>query len=441
MIQASKKVLTLLCCIFFTAGLQRVFAQRDTATTINTVLTTHSKDGIFSSVASYTFEVNNAGKSRQKGKVSYLVTTEAGKKVKSDSVKVSIGSESTGTYNFDIPGMKPGFYKVSFIVNVAANNNDDTYDDTTRKAFGIKPDRIRSQYAKPADFDEFWEKAKKDLAAVKPEYVVTEQPDSSKDNRRVFKVEMKSLGGLTIRGYLTEPKDKSKYKKFAVLLALPGYQVSLGPMSGNDPDMAIFTLNIRGQGNSRDVIDVRRQNFILLDLEDKNRYVMRGAIMDCVRAVDFICSRPELRSYNIIASGGSLGGFLAVATSAVDKRISFCSAANPIFCDVRNLVDEVKWPINDIKQYVKTRPGLTMEKVMDNLDYFDTKNFASELKCPTLVGIGLVDDIAPPNHVYTMYNEITAPKHLIVFRDLGHEIGIKYAIYEGRWMRDTFALF
>jgi len=189
------------------------------------------------------------------------------------------------------------------------------------------------------------------------------------------------------------------------------------------------------------VIDVRRENYIILNLEDKNKYVLRGAIMDCVRAVDFIYSRPELRHDNIIAAGGSLGGFLAIATSGIDKRINFCSAANPIFCDVRNWSNEVDWPFIDIRKYVNTRPGLTFEKVLSNLDYFDGKNFATYIQCPTLVGMGLVDNISPPNNVYTMYNNIRAKKHLLIFRDLGHEIGVKYEIYEGRWMRDTFALF
>ena len=254
-------------------------------------------------------------------------------------------------------------------------------------------------------------------------------------------VEMKSLGGLVVRGWLTEPKTSNKKKSFAVLLALPGYQVALKPMFGTDPDIAIFTLNIRGSGNSRDVINVRRESYIVLNIEDKKRYVMRGAIMDCVRAVDFIYSRRELRHDNIIAAGGSLGGYLAIATSAVDKRINFCSSANPILSDIRSWANEVDWPFIDIKKYVATRPGLTFDKVLDNLDYFDGKNFASNLNVPTLVGLGLVDPIAPPNNVYTLYNAIHCPKHLIIFRDLGHEIGMKFNVYEGRWMRDTFALF
>jgi len=431
------RFLTIACALCTTAGIQQASAQKNESDngSVTTTLTPHSKDGVFSSTASYTFSVNSTYKNDEVGKVSYLVTTETGKKVRADSVKVKIGANGSGNYNFDIPGLSPGFYKINFMVNVS------DYDDTTRKAFGIRPTEIRSQYGKPADFEAFWRQALSDLAKVKPDYKVTELPDSSRDNRRVFLVEMKSLGNLTIRGYLTEPITKNKNKKFAVLLGLPGYQVSLGPMFGTDPDIAIFTINIRGSGNSKDVINVRRESYIVLNLEDKNRYVLRGAIMDCVRAVDFICSRPELRHDNIIASGGSLGGFLAVATSSVDKRISFCSAANPILSDIRNLVHEVDWPFIDIGRYVKTRPGLTMDKVLSNMDYYDAKNFATNLECPTLVGMGLVDNIAPPNNVYTLYNNVRAPKHVIIFRDLAHEIGVKFNVYEGRWMRDTFALF
>ena len=431
----SGKILYMFCCLLVVTGVQHSFAQGDNEGTITTVLTPHSSDGIFSSAASYTFYIKSTFKKPQTGTISYIVTTETGKKLKTDSARVSIGREGSRSYDFNIPKLNPGFYKINFMVNLS------DYDDTTKKAFGIKPGEIHSQYGKPTGFESFWKTAKQELDKVKPEYKVTEMPDSAKDGRKVFLVEMKSLGGLTVRGWLTEPVSKNKNKKFVVLLGLPGYQVTLNPMFGTDPDIAIFTINIRGSGNSRDVINVRRDSYIVLNIEDKNKYVLRGAIMDCVRAVDFICSRPELRHDNIIAAGGSLGGYLAVTTASLDKRVSFCSAANPILCDVRNLVGEVDWPFIDIKKYVNTRPGLTFDKMLSNLDYFDCKNFATNLECPTLVGLGLVDNIAPPNNVYTLYNGIRSKKHMIIFRDLGHEIGMKFEIYEGKWMRDMFALF
>lgn len=450
------KVLGLVCGLVIIAGVQLCYAQDNSKKAdakkadtqkeepkdesegdVSTVLIPHSKNGIFGSTASYTFEVKNNLATEQVGHVSYQVTTESGKKLRADSVKVRIGRNSTGTYNFEVPGMKPGFYKINFMVNVS------DYDDTTRRAFGIKPDEIRSQYEKPADFEQFWQDTKAELAKVNPQFKMTEMPDSSKDGRRVFLVEMRSLDNLLVRCWLTLPKSKNKNKKFVVLMGLPGYQVNLRPMFGTDPDIAILNVNIRGQGNSRDVINTTREGYIFHNIENKSKYVLRGAIMDCVRAVDFICSRPELRHDNILVAGGSLGGYLAIATSSLDKRITLCSSANPILCDIHNLVPQVDWPFIDIRRYVKTRPGLTFEKVLNNMDYYDAKNFGTMLQCPTLVGIGLVDPIAPPNTVYALYNNIPdqIQKHVIVFRDLGHEIGRNYEVFEGRWMRDTFALF
>lgn len=403
---------------------------------ISTVLISADKEAIFDDAAKYTFEVKNTTNTDQVGKVSYLVTTETGVPLKRDSVNVKIGKKSTERYKFEIPENKPGFYKINFMINVS------DYDDTTRKAFGIKPQLLTSKYKKPADFEAFWQAAKDELAKVKPEFKVTPVPKYNSVNRYTYAFEMKSLGNLTIRGWLTVPKIVDKKKKFSVLVGLPGYQVNLDPMVGLDNDMAIITLNVRGQGNSRDVIHTRRDEFIFHHIEDKNKYVMRGVIMDCIRCIDFIYSRPELRHDNILVSGGSMGGFLAIATAGLDKRVALCSTQNPILCDVRDLVGRVDWPLIDINKYVAIQPGLTLDKVFNTLDYYDTKNFASDITCPVLMGIGSLDPIAPPPNEYVAYNGIPAKsKRIMVFKDLAHEVNTKYKDMEGRWMRDTFALF
>jgi cephalosporin-C deacetylase len=401
---------------------------------ISAMLTTPSKTAVFEDVAKYTYIVKNPTDNQQVGTVSYKVTTETGKLLNVASVNVKIAKRGTGSYNFEIPESNPGFYKISVMVNIT------DYDDTTRRAFGIKPSEIRSSYPKPADFDEFWYNTKADLASVKPEFKMTYLPDSTRDNRKVYLVEWKSLDNLTIRAYLTVP-IVNKHKKFAVLLGLPGYQVSLPPMFGTDNDLAIMTVNVRGQGNSRDVIHTPRNEYIFYHIEDKNKYVMRGAIMDCLRAVDFIFTQPNLQHDHIMVSGGSMGGFLSIATASLDKRVALCSAQNPILSDVHNLPGETDWPFYDIGKYIRSKPGLTLDKVLSNLDYFDTKNFASELTCPTVLGIGLLDNIVPPNNAYTDYNNMKCKKHIIIFRDLAHEVGASYKGYEGRWMRDTFGLF
>ena len=419
------------------ASLAQAQAKKTVATEsdVSTEVVAHDGDAIFSSQASFTFSVKNRLDAEQSGTLSYLVTTEKGERVAEKRVNVNIGAYANKDVDFDVPPLAPGFYKINFMINVS------DYDDTTIRAFGIRPKEIQSQYARPADFDEFWQKAKDDLAKVKPNFKLTPVPKKSTSDRNVFEIQMQSLDNYTIRGWLTVPKTKNPHRKFAVLLGLPGYQVDLDPIVGSDDDLAIITLNTRGQGTSRGPIDTRRDEFISYKLEDKDRYVMRGVIMDCVRAIDFVYSQPNLIHDNILVSGGSMGGYLALAVAGVDKRVNLCSAQNPILCDIRGLVNEVDWPITSIKKYVATQPGLTLEKALSNLDYYDGKNFAQNINCSTLVGIGLLDPFAPPNNEYATFNLIPGKKKIMVFKNLGHEISGKYKEWEGRWMRDTFALF
>jgi cephalosporin-C deacetylase len=395
------------------------------------------KDAIFDANSNIVYHVNldNKFNSNQTGTLSYKLFTLADKQITERAVNVSLHKNSSKNITLTIPRQAAGFYKINIIIALPE------YDDTVRRVFGVDPNRIRSEYSKPPDFDSFWDNTLEELGKVEPNFKVTEMPDSSRDNRKVYAIEMKSLGNITVRGWMTLPDTKNRRKKFPVLLGLPGYQVDLKPMFGTDEDLAIVVLNVRGQGNSRDRIRTLRDDYIFTGLEDKNRYVMRGAIMDCVRMVDFIFSREELDHDNIMVSGGSMGGFLSIATAGLDHRIKLCSAQNPILCDVKALPGKVVWPLRDFNRYIRINRGLTMDKLLDNLSYFDTKNFATRITCPTLMGIGLLDHLAPADNEYSAYNSIQGKKHMIVFRDLGHEVALYYKEYEGRWMRDTFGLF
>jgi len=401
---------------------------------VTTELTTPDHNAFYASEAQFAFAVKNTTKNVQEGTVSYQVTSESGEKLNAKSIKVKIPRKSSRRFLFNIPESKPGFYKVAFMINVT------DYDDTTRKAFGIRPEEIRSQYKKPGDFESFWQSTKDELAKVAPNFRCTHQYDSS--GRSVYLIEMQSLDNMTVRGWMTVPITKNKNKKFPVWLGLPGYQVNLLPIiAKDDEDLAIITLNVRGQGNSRGPINTPKAEYISYRVEDRNKYVMRGAIMDCIRCIDFIFSRKDLNHDKIFVTGGSLGGYLAVATAALDHRVAICSAQNPILSDVRNLINEVEWPMSDIKKYVGTRPGTSLKQVLDNLDYFDIKNFAPMIDCPMLMAAGLLDPLAPPDSEYAAYNLMGGDKHIMVFKNLGHEVKEDFGMHQGLWMRDEFVLF
>jgi len=402
---------------------------------VSTTLVTGSKDGIFSSRASYTFNVKNATDAPQTGTVSYIAVTPAGVTVAKESRMVNLSKHSNNSFDFTVPEQKPGFYKINFMINVS------DYDDTTRRVFGVRPEEIQSQHGRPADFDSFWQTTKNELATVKPQFKMTEKTEQETENRKVYLIEMRSLDNITVRGWLTIPKTTIRNRRFTTLLALPGYQVDLKPMLGEDNDIAIITLNVRGQGNSRDVIHPKRPDYISLNAEDKNKYVLRGAIMDCIRTIDFIYSRPELDPKRIEVSGGSLGGFLAAAVAGLDNRVQLVSSQNPILSDIRNLPNQEDWPMYDLHKYAGEK-GIKFDKVLDNLDYFDIKNFAQNIQTPILLGIGLLDHLAPPNNEYAFYNLIPGKyRRIMVFKDLGHEVPTAYIMKDGHMMRDKFALF
>ncbi|MDB5091445.1 MAG: Acetyl xylan esterase [Mucilaginibacter sp.] len=420
----------------YTSGIVNNASSDEDSGEVSTILTAHDKNAIFDNVATYTFEVKNTYNKPQAGKVTYLITDQFNKKLRKDSILINVEQHSSRSYDFTLPPLKSGFYKVNFMINVT------DYDDTIRRVFGIRPDEIRSAHSRPDDFDKFWETAKAQLAKVKPEYKITEKFDLEKDNRKVFLIEMKSLGNKTIYVWLTEPEHHQKYQKFPVLLLLPGYQATNIPLLGRDDDMAFVSPDVRGQGLSKENFDMRREDYIVNGLEDKNKYIMRGIIMDCIRAIDFIYSRPELGHDRIGVTGGSMGGYLSITTAALDKRVTFCAPQNPFMSDIYNMDNgAVEWPINYMKKYVTIRPDLTFEKALDNLQYFDTKNFASAVSCPVVMGIGLLDPFVPPNNSYVVFNSIKTKKKIFVFKDLGHEVGDKYYNYEIRFTRDTFGLF
>ncbi len=408
----------------------------NTADQVSTVLTPHSSDAIFHSNASYTFTVKNTYHNAEVGRLSYLVMDQFNKPLMRDSVHVTIPANSSKAFDFTIPENKTGFYKVNFMINVA------DYDDTTRRVFGIRAEEIRSNHEKPADFDQFWINSKAELEAVKPDFKVTEQPEKEEFGEKVYMIQMRSLGGMLIRGWMTVPKMTHNNQKFPVLIMLPGYQADTKPLLGEAADMIFISADVRGQGLNRAEMNMRRDDYITHDLENKNKYYLRGVIMDCVRYVDFACTRPEIDKSRIAVSGGSMGGYTCITTAAIDHRVALCAPQNPFMSDVYNMDNGASvWPLQHMKLYVAIRPGLSFDKIMDNLQYFDTKNFATMIQCPTLMGIGLLDPYVPPNNSFAVFNNIRSKKKIIVFKDLGHEVGEKYNLYEERWMRDQFAMF
>ena len=67
------------------------------------------------------------------------------------------------------------------------------------------------------------------------------------------------------------------------------------------------------------------------------------------------------------------------------------------------------WPM----WYWKTE-GKDEAKVRRAAGYFDVVNFASRVKCPVLIGVGLIDTVCPSPGVFAAYNQFQGPKEIVV---------------------------
>ncbi|WP_448702913.1 acetylxylan esterase [Mucilaginibacter sp. AW1-3] len=394
-----------------------------------------NKGAVFSSNApiSYTVDLKSNFKTTQTGKISYMVTTSQGKLVAQHSVPVSLLPKGNKTVSFEIPAQSSGFYNINFAINTSK------YDDTLRRAFGVDTNKIISTRPKPADFDAFWDNAKAELAKVAPDFKVTEKPDLE-HNDKVYLIEMRSLDNQIIRGYMSLPKDLDPKQKLPVSLALPGYGAQAQPPVGTAA-MALISLSVRGQPLSDDVLKPDREDYIITGIEDKNKYILKGVLMDCERLVDFVFSRPELDHTAIYASGASMGGYLALALSGIDKRITIVSANNPVFSDFRTLAGvSTSFPMAEIKKYADDK-AVPLDKLLNTLDYFDLQNFAPNITAKTVVGIGMLDNLAPPTNSVTMFNNMPGNKKLFIFPNLAHDIGPEIGAYVGKWVYDKLDIY
>jgi cephalosporin-C deacetylase len=400
-----------------------------------------SKDAIFKNneEVRYKLQLQNNTNEWKEGRISYKITTDEGEKVAVDSMHFTLKGSGNKELSVKIPPKATGFYHINFMVNLP------DYDDTVRRVFGVDPEKIRSQLHKPADFDAFWRQSHEQLEKVVPKYRVLERRDLSTDEKKVYSVEMHSYGNLVIRGWLVIPTDG---KKFPVHYRVPGYVVTLKPNMDND-DFIAFDLNVRGNGNSQDVINIGTDNYCLVNVENKDNYIYRGVYMDCIRGLDFLCSHVNLGidTSKIFVEGGSQGGSLALITAALDKRVKVLTMQVPLYADIHdNLAISASYqrqvfPFKAFRKYQSMHPSFKWDKFFSTFDYYDPQNFAPMVKCPVLMGIGLLDQFCPPRCSMALFNHISSSnKEFVCVPNSTHEVNFNYFMFQNLWLREKFRI-
>lgn len=307
--------------------------------------------------------------------------------------------------------------------------------------FAIDPEKMTTLSDTPSDFINYWARAKRELAAVEPQYKLIKVDSLSTPARDCCLVEMRSLGNVLVRAWLLTPKKAGNYP---AVLSLPGHTSFMQPKTlFNDDKFVSMGLDIRGHGNSKDNVNpgFSFPGYICYQLEDKEQFIYRGAYMDCVRAIEFLFSRSDVDTSRVAVEGGSQGGALSFATAAFcGNRIKAVVAAVPFLSNFPEYMKVApNWPSNEWKEYAKIH-SLDISSVLKTLSYFDIKNLAPLITAPLFMGVGLVDITCPPRINFAAYNNLKVEKKYIVYPNSGHAIPGEFRNLMEKFIKDKLGI-
>ena len=337
--------------------------------------------------------------------------------------------------------MEPGFYKATGKVG------GKTF--LASAPFGIDPFQIVSAPDKQEDFETFWQAAYDQLKAVdmNVSFVPTRFTGT-------YMVVMQSIPDglegepMVIRGYYVEPTKDGK--KHPAIVHYYGYDDFPGTgklyCPSGQSEFAHLYLSTRGQrlnaraaslredGIEEDFVNPYDKQWFTVNFGDKDSYYYRGAYMDCVQGIRFLalCEDEKVKGRidmeNVFVEGMSQGGAFSYAAASLSKEYPVKALAAAV-AFMGDFPDYFVIAANDgggfpyMAQTCKKELGWDDAQMYAFLSYFDTKNLATQVSCPIMACIGLMDRICPAHTNIAPYNNALTPaadKKMTFYPDMDH---------------------
>ena len=290
---------------------------------------------------------------------------------------------------------------------------------------------------KPADFDEFWNRALAEVAATDPALRL-ERAAAPLHPRDVelFDLWFTGVGGARIYAKYVRPKKIPA--KLPTVLEFHGYSASSNDWSGKlrypGEGVAIASMDCRGQGGRSEDLGGAKGNTLIGHLvrglgDSPEKLYYRNVFLDTVQLARVVMSLDETDASHIASTGGSQGGGLALACAAFVPEVARCCAVFPFLSDYQRTfeMEVATYPYSEIREYMRrfNVHGETTEAIFERMGYIDVHHLAPRIKAECLVVLANMDTLVPPSTQFAVYNCIEAPKRHVLYPYHGHE-GLPY---------------
>jgi cephalosporin-C deacetylase len=328
--------------------------------------------------------------------------------------------------------------------------------------FGYKADEMPITPDKPADFKAFWEEGKKELAKIPLDAQVEPFQDfkgkeidaynlasaclpgdyDPKGHRteevESAKVSFAGLGGIRVHGWLAKPLGNGP---FPAMLVLPGAGFNSRPRPLEHARHGFLAMDIQVHGQDVDLPGEYPKlpgYYGQFSYDPPQSYYFYHVYLNCIQAINYLASRPDVDKTRIVVVGGSQGGRLSVCLAGLDPRIA---ATVPAIAHNANIPYQ-KW-VEACNAAKPPTDGMDREgppPLPDTpedrcLSYYDDMNFASWVHCPVYMGAGLIDGVSPPSGTFAIYNQIASTdKTMTPFPGLGHDWSAEFDRRAWHWL-------
>ncbi|MGI5817196.1 MAG: acetylxylan esterase [Armatimonadota bacterium] len=286
----------------------------------------------------------------------------------------------------------------------------------------------------------FWETVRRELDGV-PIHAQAELIEPEEDRLvRTWRVTLSGLGGVRFRAFLTLPDLSPSTRPLPAVMYTPGYggNTPHTAMAGlcYDKGVALLTVYPRGQGESAEHWQVPDGlTKLTMGLDNPTEQYYRAGYADCLRGIDFLCSRDDIDAGRIGVIGLSQGGGLTLATAALDPRVKCAVAHEPFLCNYPVAVETATTgPYLELANHFAEHPD-HRDRALETLAWFDPLNLAQFIDCPTFVSIGLADTTCPPETIRPVYERIRAFRGMIEIPGAGHGWHYCYRDFDDLWLR------
>ena len=284
---------------------------------------------------------------------------------------------------------------------------------------------------KPDDFDQYWDRALAEMAAVDPR-VELRPADFTANFAEGFDLFFTGVGGSRIHAKYLRPKTAAK--PHPAILQFHGYSANSGSwyekLGFVAQGIAVVAMDCRGQGGiSEDLGGVRGNTFkgqIIRGLDDQaDKLAFRQIFLDTAQLAKIVGAFPEVDQNRLGAMGASQGGALTVACAALAPHIKRAVPVYPFLSDYQRVweMDLAANAYEEIRTYFRHYDPTHSRRaeIFTKLGYIDIQHLASRIRAEVLMGVTLMDNICPPSTQFAVYNKIKSSKDLVIYPDYGHE--------------------